>query len=72
MAKRSARGLSKKGIVDLVRIRKKDGKRVWMFQGKEYENLRQVVEVSSRQKAIATMANAKKNKGKKVESSTDK
>ena len=67
MTKRSSRGLSKKGIADLIRIRKKDGKRVWMFQGKEYENLRQVVEINSRQKAIKAMADAKKNKDKKIE-----
>jgi len=44
MAKRSSRRLSKKGLTGLRRVlRKIDNRRVWLFRGREYDDLRSVV-----------------------------
>ena len=43
MSKRSARHLSKKGLVGLRRAKNLSGKRVWFYKGSEFETLREVV-----------------------------
>lgn len=41
--KRSSRRLSKKGLTGLKRIRNTEGVLVWLFMGKQYFTLREVV-----------------------------
>lgn len=41
--KRSKRGLSKKGLTGLKRVRNSMGLLVWSFRGQEYGTLREVV-----------------------------
>lgn len=41
--KRSKRGLSKKGLDGLKRVRNSEGDLVWNFKGSEYWTLREVV-----------------------------
>ena len=60
--KHSSRSLSKKGIEDLIRITNKSKKRVWLFQGKEYDTLREVVIIHGRQEIAKLITENKKSK----------